>query len=53
MLKGVDEGIVCLPVHDAIAVQRRNEALAVKTMINTWTDVVGCDVKTWVKVDVA
>ena len=23
MLKGVDEGVVCLPVHDAIAVQRR------------------------------
>ena len=53
MLKGVDESVVCLPVHDAIAVQRRHEAWAVKTMIRTWTEVVGCDVKPRVKVDVA
>jgi len=53
MLKGVDEGVVCLPVHDAIAVQRRHESWAVKTMISTWTEVVGCDVKPRVKVDVA
>ena len=53
MLKGVDEGVVCLPVHDAIAVQRRHESWAVKTMISTWTEVVGCDVRPRVKVDKA
>ena len=53
MLKGVDEGIVCLPVHDAIAVQRRHESWAAKRMIGTWTEVVGCHVKPRVKVDVA
>ena len=53
MLKGVDEGVVCLPIHDAVAVQRRHEAWAVKTMISTWTEVVGCDVKPRVKVDIA
>ena len=53
MLKGVDEGVVCLPVHDAVAVQRRHEAWAVRTMISTWTDVVGCDVQPRVKVDIA
>ena len=53
MLKGVDEGVVCLPVHDAIAVQRRHEAWAVRTMISTWAEVVGCDVKPRVKADKA
>ena len=53
MLKGVDEGVVCLPVHDAVAVQRRHEAWAVKTMIDIWTEVVGCHVKPRVKIDVA
>ena len=53
MLQGVDEGIVCLPVHDAIAVPKRHQFWAVKTMMKTWTDVVGCDVKPRVKVDVA
>ena len=53
MLKGVDESVVCLPVHDAIAVQRRNELWAVRTMISTWTEVVGCDVNPTAKVDKA
>ena len=53
MLKGVDEGIVCLPIHDAVAVPKRHQLWAVKTMIDTWTEVVGCHVKPRVKVDVA
>ena len=53
MLKGVDEGVVCLPIHDAVAVPKRHQLWAVKTMISTWTDVVGCDVRPRVKVDVA
>jgi hypothetical protein len=51
MLQGVDEGIVCLPIHDAVAVPKRHQFWAVKTMMKTWTDVVGCDVKPRVKVD--
>ena len=35
MLKGVDEGVVCLPVHDAVAVPKRHQLWAVKTMIRT------------------
>ena len=53
MPKGGDEGIVCLPVHDAVAVPKRHQLWAVKTMINTWTEVVGCDVRPRVKVDKA
>jgi len=53
MLQGVDEGIVCLPIHDAIAVPKRHQFWAVKTMMRTWTDAVGCYVKPRVKVDVA
>jgi hypothetical protein len=51
MLQGVDEGIVCLPIHDAVAVPKRHQFWAVKTMMRTWTDAVGCDVKPRVKVD--
>ena len=51
MLQGVDEGIVCLPIHDAVAVPKKHQFWAVKTMVRTWTDVVGCDVKPRVKVD--
>ena len=53
MLKGIDESVVCLPIHDAIAIQRKHEAWAVNTMISTWTEVVGCDVKPRFKVDAA
>ena len=51
MLQGVDEGIVCLPIHDAVAVPKKHQFWAVNTMVRTWTDVVGCDVKPRVKVD--
>ena len=53
MLHGVDEGTVCLPVHDAVAVPKRLQAWAVKAMANAWTDAVGCDVRPRVKIDVA
>jgi hypothetical protein len=51
MLQGVDEGIVCLPVHDAIAVPKKRQLWAEQAMVNAWTDAVGCDVKPRVKVD--
>ena len=53
MLKGIDESVVCLPIHDAVAVPKRHQPWAVKTMISTWTEVVGCDVKPRLKVDKA
>ena len=53
MLQGVDEGIVCLPVHDAVAIPTRHQAWAEKAMVEAWTDAVGCDVKRRVKVDMA
>ena len=51
MLQGVDEGIVCLPVHDAVAVPQKHQAWAERAMVNAWTDAVGCDVTPRVKVD--
>lgn len=51
MLQGVDEGIVCLPIHDAVAVPQKHQAWAEKAMVNAWTDAVGCGVKPRVKVD--
>ena len=51
MLQGVDAGIVCLPVHDAVAVPKKHQLWAVKAMMKAWTDAVGCDVKPRVKVD--
>jgi hypothetical protein len=51
MLQGVDEGIVCLPIHDAVAVPQRHQAWAEQAMVNAWTDAVGCDVKPRVKVE--
>jgi hypothetical protein len=51
MLQGVEKDIVCLPVHDAVAVQQRHEQWAVEAMISTWSEVVCSDVKPRVKVD--
>jgi hypothetical protein len=51
MLHGVEKDIVCLPVHDAVAVQQRHEQWAVEAMISTWSEVVCSDVKPRVKVD--
>lgn len=43
MLQGVENNIVALPVHDAVAVQRKHKAWAEKTMIKIWGEVVGVD----------
>jgi hypothetical protein len=36
MLQGVDRDIVCLPVHDAVAVAQGNEEWALDAMAETW-----------------
>ena len=51
MLKGIDDGIVCLPVDDAVAVQQKHQFWAIKTMMRLWTEAVGCNVKPGLKVD--
>lgn len=50
MLQGVKAGIVCLPVHDAVAVQQRNQAWAKEVMPETWQRHMD-GVKTKIKVD--
>jgi hypothetical protein len=52
MLQGVAKGIVCLPVHDAVAAQQRHEEWAKEVMLETWSKHMG-GVKTRVKVDKA
>ena len=53
MLQGVDEGMVGLLVHDAVAVPKKHKFWAKRAIVNAWTDAVGCDVKPQVKVDLA
>ena len=36
MLQGVKAGIVCLPVHDAVAVQQQHQEWAKGVMLETW-----------------
>ena len=38
MLKGVEEDIVVLPVHDAIAVKKVDEEWAIRTLKETWLE---------------
>ena len=38
MLEGIEEGIVSLPVHDAIAVKQGDAEWAMKAMSRLWTD---------------
>ena len=48
MLEGIKEGIVCLPVHDAVAVQQQHQEWAKEVMLETWQahlDGVGTKVK--------
>jgi hypothetical protein len=48
MLEGIKEDIVCLPVHDAIAVQQQHQDWAKEVMLETWQehpDGVGTKVK--------
>ncbi|MDB9756797.1 hypothetical protein OAB62_03860 [Pseudomonadales bacterium] len=51
MQEGMHQGIVCLPIHYAVAVQQRHQIWAMKTMMRLWTEAVGCDVKPRLKVD--
>ena len=36
LLEGIKEDIVCLPVHDAIAVQQQHQGWAKEAMLETW-----------------
>jgi len=36
MLQGIEKDIVCLPVHDAIAVPQQHEKWAVDAMLEAW-----------------
>ena len=52
MLEGIEQGIVSLPVHDAIAVKQGDAEWAKEAMERVWTDeTLGC--KTRLKVDYA
>jgi hypothetical protein len=50
MLEGIKKDIVCLPVHDAVAVQQQHQDWAKDVMLETWQAHVG-GVGTKVKVD--
>ena len=50
LLEGIKEGIVCLPVHDAIAVQQQHQDWAKEVMLETWQEHMD-GVKTKVTVD--
>ena len=41
MLKGIEEDIVVLPVHDAVAVQQKHESWALDAMAAAWDEHVG------------
>ena len=43
MLQGVAEGIVALPVHDAVAVQQRHAQWAQDRMLEAWAEAVTAD----------
>ena len=50
MLQGVKKDIVCLPVHDAVAVQQQHQEWAKEVMLETWSRYMNV-VKTKVNVD--
>ena len=50
LLEGIKEDIVCLPVHDAVAVQQRHQNWAKEVMLETWQEHMD-GVKTMVKID--
>ena len=50
LLEGIKEDIVCLPIHDAIAVQQGHEDWAKEVMLETWSEYAN-GVGTKVKVD--
>jgi len=51
MLEGVREGIVALPIHDAVAVQQRHIEWAKKQMLASWGKITGTEELARVKVD--
>ncbi len=50
MLEGIKEDIVCLPVHDAVAVQQQHQNWAKEAMLETWQEHMD-GVRTKVKID--
>jgi hypothetical protein len=50
LLEGIKEDIVCLPVHDAVAVQKQHQNWAKEVMLETWQEHMD-GVRTKVKVD--
>ena len=50
LLEGIKKDIVCLPVHDAVAVQQQHQDWAKEVMLETWQAHLN-GVKTKVKVD--
>ena len=50
LLEGIKEDIVCLPVHDAVAVQEQHQNWAKEVMLETWQEHMD-GVRTKVKVD--
>ena len=43
MLQGVNDDVVALPIHDAVAVQKKHKAWAEEAMIRIWSEVIGVD----------
>ena len=50
LLEGIKENIVCLPVHDAVAVQQQHQNWAKEVMLETWQEHMD-GVSTKVKID--
>ena len=51
LLQGIEKGVVCLPVHDAVAVQQQHADWATEAMSDAWEEEVGMGVKPRLKVD--
>ena len=51
LLQGIEKGVVCLPVHDAVAVQQQHADWAKEAMSDAWEEEVGMGVKPRLKVD--
>ena len=52
LLEGIKEDIVCLPVHDAVAVQEQHQNWAKEVMLETWQEHMH-GVRTHVKLDIS
>ena len=51
LLQGIEKGVVCLPVHDAVAVQQQHADWAKEAMSDAWEEEVGMGVRPRLKVD--